>query len=220
VGSSAWIDVTEPLGPGLRVWPGDPEVRIEPVARRGRFRVSRLTLSTHAGTHVDPPRHWFRGRLAVDAIPPRMLAGEAVVVTVPRARLVRAEDLAAALAARPRRVLVKTANSSRDFSRLVASGSFAALSAEAARAVVAAGVELLGIDGPSVDPGESRDFPAHRTLLENGVVIVEGLRLARVGRGRVEVVAAPLKLVGADGAPARVFVRRLSRPSVGPPRRR
>jgi arylformamidase len=120
---------------------------------------------------------------------------------------VPARDLEQALRARPRRLLVATANSSRDFASLVRTGRFVSLSREAARAAVRAGVRLLLFDGPSVDPARDTDWPAHRILLGARCAIVEGVRLARVRAGRCDVVALPLRLLRGDGSPARVLVR-------------
>jgi arylformamidase len=210
--SPSWIDATEPIRSGLPVWPGDPAVILRPLLSRGPFRVSRLSLSTHAGTHIDPPYHWRSGRQTVDEIRADLLAGTATVVRSFSRDLVSAADVADALEARPRRLLIRTANSGRDFSGLVLRGGFVAVSEEAARAVVRAGVRLLGIDGPSVDPARSRDWPAHRICLEAGCVLLEGLRLRRIGAGACELMALPLRLERGDGAPARVFIRALGRP--------
>jgi len=46
--------------------------------------------------------------------------------------------------------------------------------------------------------------------LAAGIVLVEGLNLSSVSAGRYELFCLPLKLVGADGAPARAVLRRLS----------
>ena len=46
----------------------------------------------------------------------------------------------------------------------------------------------------------------HIALLEAGIIIVEGLDLRRVPPGRYNIACAPLKVVGAEGAPARVFL--------------
>src|SRR5947209_455004 len=60
----AIIDISRPVGPDTPVWPGDPPVAVEPVARvedGDPAAVSRLTLGTHTGTHVDPPAHFLPG---------------------------------------------------------------------------------------------------------------------------------------------------------------
>jgi arylformamidase len=70
------------------------------------------------------------------------------------------------------------------------------------------GVRLVGIDYLSIEPQgpEKEGYPAHKTLLGAGVVIIEGLDLRGVKAGTYELVCAPLKLAGGDGAPARVFL--------------
>jgi arylformamidase len=219
-----WIDASEPVRPSLPAWPGDPAVRLVSLAARGPFRVSRLSLSTHAGTHVDPPLHYGAGRRSVDEIAPGVFVGEGIVVRSRARALVPARDVEAALGARPLRLLVKTSNSARDFAGLVRSGKFVALSEEAALAAVRAGVRIVLFDGPSVDPARGADWPAHRVLLGAGCAIVEGVRLGRVRPGPCDVVALPLRLERGDGSPARVLVRphdlRRDASQVGPARGR
>jgi arylformamidase len=43
------------------------------------------------------------------------------------------------------------------------------------------------------------------------VWIIEGLRLAGVAAGRYELLCLPLRLAGAEGAPARALLRRRDR---------
>ncbi len=52
------------------------------------------------------------------------------------------------------------------------------------------------------------EFPVHRYLLENQVIIVEGLNLSEVEEGDYEMSCLPIKLAGLDGAPARVILRK------------
>ena len=215
-----WIDATEPIRDALPAWPGDPSTILRPLAPRGPFRVSKLSLSTHAGTHVDAPRHWRGFRGSVDAIRADVLAGPAVVARSRARELVTADDLAHALERRPVRLLVRTRNSDNEFADLVRSGRFVALSPDAALAALRAGVRLLGVDGPSVDPASSRDWPVHRLFLGAGRVLLEGLRLRAVRAGACELMALPLRLEGGDGAPARVFVRAARPAQVARPRGR
>jgi arylformamidase len=63
----------------------------------------------------------------------------------------------------------------------------------------------VGVDTLSIEP-ESDAYPVHRTLLEAGVVIVEGLDLASVAPGGYELVCLPLRIAGGDGAPARAVL--------------
>jgi arylformamidase len=82
-----------------------------------------------------------------------------------------------------------------------------AVAPDAARWLVDRGVRLVGIDYLSIeayDPAGAA--PTHTTLLGAGVVVVEGLDLRGVVPGAYTLMCLPLKLLGADGAPARVLL--------------
>jgi arylformamidase len=68
-------------------------------------------------------------------------------------------------------------------------------------------VKLVGVDYLSVEAFGSAEYPVHDTLLGAGVVIIETLNLSGVSAGDYELIALPVKLKGADGAPARVVLR-------------
>ncbi len=208
--SSHLLDLTRPLSAGLPVWPGDRafarEVREIPYGER-TARASALSLSAHAGTHVDAPSHLPPGEpgavsRTVDELPLEVLVGPARVVDA-RGHSVIGPELIHRLEGCPPRVLLRTDNSERPY-RLE---GFVALTGEAADALVSRACLLVGIDGPSVDPLESEDLPAHVRLLDAGVVIIEGLDLGRAEPGDYELLCLPLALAGADGAPARVLLR-------------
>jgi arylformamidase len=186
------IDITLPLGPDTPVYPGDPPVEVVRLREAGAgdaFALSRVTLGSHSGTHVDPPAHFLPGGATVDALPLAPLIGPAVVADVAHGRPVTAADLAPFLPA----------------VRLLLRSGGMPLTPEAARAVVAVGVRLVGVDGLSVAPPEAPG-EVHRILLAAGVVIVEGLALAGVTPGRYTLICLPLKLTGGDGAPARAVL--------------
>ena len=86
---------------------------------------------------------------------------------------------------------------------------FAALSPELIDHLHGQGVQLVGIDTPSVDLFESKELPAHRRVLRQKMAILEGLVLAEVPPGMYELIALPLKLVGFDASPVRAVLRTL-----------
>jgi arylformamidase len=183
------FDVSVPIRPGMRLWLGDPEVRLElvsAIARGEGANVTRLEMSAHAGTHVDAPAHFLEGAAGVDALPLDALVGPCIVVDATASDRELGPEV---LPAGAERVLLKT----RD----------AVLSDEAAEEVVRRGIRLVGIDSLSIGGDE-----AHRTLLRAGIVPLESLDLGRVEPGSYRLVCLPLKLVGADGAPARVILIR------------
>jgi len=203
-------DITVPLSPSLPVYPGDPAVAITPVAQLqwgDAANVSRLTLSSHTGTHLDAPRHFFHTGLAIDGIAPHVLMGPARVCAFPDATThLTADDLWPLGLAGTRRLLFKTPNSAL-WERTGFQTNYVALTESAARLLVDLGVQLVGIDYLSVDAFERQDFPVHRVLLGAGVLILEGLDLRTVAPGDYELLALPLLLQDGDGAPARAILR-------------
>ena len=203
-------DITVPLSPSLPVYPGDPDVAITPVAQLqwgDAANVSRLVLSSHAGTHLDAPRHFFQAGLAIDGITPHVLMGSARVCAFPDATThLTADDLRPLGLAGTQRLLFKTPNSAL-WERTGFQTNYIALTESAAHLLVDLGVQLVGIDYLSVDAFECQDFPVHRTLLGAGVLILEGLDLRHVPPGEYELLALPLLLQDGDGAPVRAILR-------------
>lgn len=204
------IDVTLLLEPGLLVYPGEPAVHLEPIFRLSQgddFDVSELCLGTHTGTHVDPPSHFLEGGATVDQLPLEALVGPAVVadLTSVVGHIGPTELDSLELEEGTQRLLFKTANS-RLWERPPASfpERYVGLSPEGARWVAQRGIRLVGTDFLSIEPPGGEGYPTHLALLGAGVVIVEGLDLRAVDPGHYRLVCLPLKLAGADGAPARV----------------
>jgi arylformamidase len=84
--------------------------------------------------------------------------------------------------------------------------SFVYLEPEAAEFLVQQNIRLVGIDYLSIDRYKSDKHPTHFVLLPRNVIIIEGLNLSRVPPGRYQMVALPLNLQRADGAPTRVIL--------------
>lgn len=185
------IDITRPLGPATVVYPGDPPVEIAQISSvdGSGVALSRLSLSSHAGTHIDPPAHLFPGGLTVDALSLALLIGPALLVSAAHGRPVTDADLA----------------DIPPTERLLVSTGGQPITENAARRLLARGLRLVGVDGLSVD-GEGNGLPVHRLLLSAGVIIVEGLALEGVAPGAYTLVCLPLRLVDGDGAPARAVL--------------
>jgi arylformamidase len=187
------IDVSVPIRPGMVTYPGDPTVtleRVRSIAGGDGYNLSRLDFGVHSGTHVDAPIHFVDGAAAAESLPLDVLVGPCAVVEgirVPPGVV---------------RVLFKTANSEL-WARKTFAEEFESIDGATAQALVDSGVRLVGIDYLSIG-----DEQAHQILLGAGVVSIEGLDLRGVEPGEYELICAPLKLMGSDGAPARVFLRR------------
>jgi arylformamidase len=203
------FDVTVPLSASVPTYPGDPSFEIEftrTLAGGDPYNLSRFSLGAHAGTHVDAPYHFLADGATVDELPLEILMGKArVVETLVRDRI-RREDLEALDLRDDLRVLLKTRMSGQlkvpEFQE-----DFVHLTGDAAAYLAQAGLKLVGIDYLSIDRFGSADYEAHQALLGAGVVIVEGLDLSEVEPGEYDMACLPLRIVGADGAPARVVLR-------------
>jgi arylformamidase len=202
-------DISVPLSPRLVCYPGDPQVEITAVASIAQgdvANVSRLTLSSHSGTHLDAPRHFFPHAAAVDTLNLGRLLGPARVCALTNTTHITADDLQPLRLAGVKRVLFRTVNSAL-WDRPEFYANYVALTASAAQLLVERGVQLVGIDYLSVDAFTRQDFPVHRLLLGAGVLILEGLDLRAVSPGDYELLVLPLRLQGGDGAPARAVLR-------------
>ena len=195
------IDISVPLREGMVTYPGDPAVRMEraaSIANGDVVNLTRMDFGLHSGTHVDAPAHFIDGAPGVDEIPLEALVGPCEVVAAP--------DLSRnSVAFAPKgaeRVLFRTPNSEL-WARDEFAEEFTRLDGEAAALLVERGVRLVGVDYLSVG-----DEAAHHALLEAGVVPVEGLDLRGVEPGRYDLICLPLRVVGADGAPARAILLR------------
>ena len=204
------IDVSVPLDSNVPTYPGNTPFSIEPVLRTGkgdRANVSTLHMSAHTGTHVDAPWHSLNDGGRTESLSLDVLVGPARVVELPVHRGITADDLAPLDLAGETRVLLKTPNSelwrSSDFH-----ADFVGVTESGAKYLVERGVKLVGIDYLTVEVFRTPGAPAHHALLGAGVVIIEGLNLREVEPGRYDLICLPLRVVGCDGAPARVVLRR------------
>jgi arylformamidase len=205
-----WIDVSVPLRAGMVQWPGDPPVVIERTRSLGKgdeCNLTRLSLSAHAGTHIDAPAHFLSGGTGIETMPPAAMVGPARVIEIRDPEAIQPAELARHALRRGERVLFKTRNSERARGSGSFLSDFVYVTAEAARVLAEAGVLLVGIDYLSVGGYEKDGDDAHRALLSAGIWILEGLDLSRVSAGDVDLICLPLLVPGADGAPARALVR-------------
>ena len=203
-------DITAPLSSALPVYPGDPEVTITPLTQLqwgDAANVSRLVLSSHTGTHLDAPRHFFAEGPTIDCLDLHVLMGPARVCAFPQVTThLTADDLRPLGLAGTKRLLLQTPNAAL-WQKTGFQTNYVALTESAAYLLVEMGVQLVGIDYLSVDAFERQDFPVHHILLGAGVLILEGLDLRAVPPGDYELLALPLLLQHGDGAPVRAILR-------------
>jgi arylformamidase len=202
-------DVSLPIKNDMLVWPGDPRVYIKQktsVAKDG-VRLSMFSFSSHTGTHVDAPSHFLKNGIGVDKIPPEKLFGECIVVDLTKIdhQEILPSDIKSVRVKKGARILFKTGN----YKYLHGSkfpNSYVSLSLKGAEYLAKKEVYLVGIDFLGIEKRKNPGHPVHKTLLNNGIVNVEGLDLSNVPAGKYTIVCMPLKVVDADGSPSRVFL--------------
>lgn len=205
------LDVTLPLREGMPLWPGDESVKVKrqaTIEAGDEVNITSLSMCAHTGTHVDAPFHFLAGGSTVDQMPLDVLVGEALVVEVPvEVRTIDAGVIASLPIARgTERLLFKTSNSALwDQENAGFQPAFVAVDLSGAQELIKRGIKLCGIDYLSIAPFDA-SMPTHVALLSAGVIVIEGLDLRGVNGGVYNMVCLPLKLLGADGAPARVIL--------------
>lgn len=213
------IDLSHPIEEGMTTFPSPNHPRVE-VTILGRHGMDgratrRLVLGTHTGTHVDAPLHFAANGTTVDRLSLDILVGPAAVASFAPARELQQIDVPDM-----ERALGKTLSLPRVLLRYDWSGKWGDrsfyssspfLSHEACKWLLDRGVRLIGMDTPSPDnPAHSwesgNDSPNHHLLLANDVILLEYLcNLDQIRGETVFLVALPLKVLGGDGAPARVI---------------
>ncbi len=202
-------DISPPLTPSLKVWPGDPPLSRQVFAdiqAGSTVTSSALHATVHLGAHADAPSHYSQHGTPIDQRSLDYYLGPCQVLHVPAKRraAITPADLPAPV--RAERVLLATGTYPDP---TVFDEGFAGLSPELIGLLHDRGVRLVGIDTPSVDPYAASDLPAHRACLAADMAILEGLVLADVPAGVYELIALPLKLVGFDASPVRAVLRSL-----------
>jgi arylformamidase len=209
--SSEWIDISVPIRTGMAVWPGDTAARIrrtESIDRGDMVNMSDLTMSAHAGTHMDAPIHFLADGVSLDELPLDAVIGPARVIRIEDPYKITVRELLPHDIRHGERILFRTRNSERCRRNDVFVEDFVFIAADAARHLAESGVRAVGIDYMSVGGFESDMEETHRALLGAGIWVIEGLDLSDVEPGDYELICLPLKIAGGDGAPARAVVRR------------
>jgi len=202
-------DISPPIEEALEVWPGDTppsrEVLLD-MKQGANLTLSSLHATVHLGAHTDAPSHYGAGAPSIEKRSLELYLGPCQVMRVAVGRGERI--LPGMLSGDPaaERILFATGT----FPDPTAfNEDFAALSVELVDHLHAAGVRLVGLDTPSVDPFASKDLPAHNAGLRHDMAILEGVVLDTVPEGVYELIALPLRLVGYDGSPVRAVLRDL-----------
>lgn len=203
-------DISIALGEDDIAYPGDmPYSRnlTSSIASGAIYNLSALKLSAHSGTHIDAPAHYITDAKTLDMYPLERFILDARVIFAKDNESIKPDVLRHIEIKEGEAILFKTKNS---FSGLYRKGSFSEsfvhLTEEAAELCVELGIGLVGIDYVSIEKFGDDASPVHQILLSNDVLILEGIDLSRINPGKYMLVALPLRIKGAEAAPARAML--------------
>ena len=202
------LDISPPLTEDTAVFPGDVPLRRNvklDIFRGDAITLSSLQTTVHVGAHIDGPNHHAPSESGVEAWPLERCIGPCHVfgVDVERGHLVLPKHLASQ-SIKHARVLVRTGTYPDPTNY---NTDFAALHPDTVDLLHERGVELVGIDTPSMDPSDSRTLDAHQRFAAHDMTMLEGLVLDDVADGVYELIALPLRLEGFDASPVRAVLR-------------
>jgi arylformamidase len=205
-----FIDISVPLHEGLPIWPKSPGFSLlqdQIIGAESITNNTHIVCDIHAGTHIDAPRHFIADGDTVENLSLEVLIGSALVIDIPYAEYITADHLEAAkIPPTTERLLIKTENSRLwDTAGSAFHKDFVGLKPDAASWIVDHGIRLVGIDYLSVQPYHDSS-QTHSILLRAGVIIIEGLNLTDARRGIYTLICLPLRIKGAEGAPARAVL--------------
>jgi arylformamidase len=204
------VDLTHPFTNDMPLYPGLPTPSFGDIARveQDGYAMSEYHLLNHIGTHVDAPAHQIAGGATLDEIPLTSLVTEAVTLDLAAREPgpIGREELEPSLGdlGEGDWVFLYSGNGRNWGSEAYWTG-WSYPDAGATKMLIDRGVVGIGFDGPSADPVDTETFELHRVWLGAGRMILENLTNLDALPARTQVVVAPLKVGGANGAPARVL---------------
>ena len=200
-------DISREISPEIAVWPGDQKFESTlnaKISDGSSVNLSSILMSTHTGTHADAPYHYEDDGKFITEMALEKYMGLALVLEIVDADLIEVKHLDHIDFSRIKRLLFKTKSSQLDNSVWI--DDIVPIAPEAVEFLGSQGVQLIGMDAPSVDPVDDPTLKAHHALAKHGIANLENLYLKDVAPGEYELVALPLKLASLDASPVRAIL--------------
>jgi len=202
-------DISPAVAPGFPVFPGDTPFSMRwtwTLAPGCPVNVSEITMSPHTGAHTDAPLHYDAAGASIGEVPLDRYLGRCRVIHALGVRpLVEPHHVADHLDGVPPRVLIRTYLTSP----VSWDPAFTAIAPATLELLHDRGVNLIGIDTPSLDPEQSKSLNSHQVVRRHTMAILEGIVLDAVAEGDYELIALPLRWQGLDASPVRAILREL-----------
>jgi arylformamidase len=200
-------DITRTISPEIAVWPGDQKFESKwtmEISKGSSVNLSSITMSAHTGTHADAPYHYLDDGKFIADLPLEKFVGPAIVIEIPDVERVEMDHVAHVDFSRIQRLLFKTKSSALDDSTWIE--DIVVLGTDTAEYLGKMGVQLVGMDAPSVDGINDSSLSTHKMLGKHEIVNLENLLLKEVPPGEYQLIALPLKFKGLDASPIRAIL--------------
>jgi kynurenine formamidase len=208
------IDLTLTISENLPIFPGSPNPQFIPwekIKTEG-YNLELLFLSSHSGTHMDAPYHFFEKGQTIDQIPPNRLVSNAILIKLQKRtnQAITKKDIIEFELKNEKipvnSTIVFFTGWSKNLKKKFYFEKNPGLSIDATKYLASKKVNLVGIDSPSIDLGSNSKFFAHHVLSKNNILIVENLsNLEKIKKKSFKLIILPLKLKGATGSPVRAI---------------
>lgn len=172
------------------------------------YNISEISMSTHQGTHLDAPYHFFNNGKTVNKVNLNICCGEAILVDVSYKKNkepIKIKDFEKYRKnINPGSRIIYRTGWDKVFPDKKYFSDFPYMTLELAKWFTKQKVILVGIDTPT--PNSVDWLKIHKILLGAGIILVEGLaNLDKIKKNNFMFFAAPLKLKDRDGSPIRAF---------------
>lgn len=233
IDESKIVDLTYVYDEHTISWPTAKPYALEVVAAHHTeagfwYAANNVCLAEHSGTHMDAPLHFAEGADDAGAVPITRLVGPAVVIDVREQaardadyRVTRADLLAweTAHGRMPDGAIVlmlsgwgrywpdKRRYLGTDVPGDVDNLHFPGFSQEAAEFLTAERrIDAIGVDTPSLDFGQSKDFIVHQIVNGANIPGLENVaNLDTLPPAGATLIALPMKIARGSGAPVRII---------------
>lgn len=207
------VDLTFPVFKKMLTYPRPWHSSVN-IIKLGRHKkegraTAKIILGTHTGTHMDAPFHFIPNGKSIEKVPLDICVGPALLISFGNKNEIDVGDLKGKLNnIRGVKRLIVRFDWSRHWGSLAYYKDYPYFTKDACKWLVKRGVKLLGMDTPS--PDRHLDSSNHKFLLQKGIFLLEYLcNLNKLKGPKIYLIALPLKIRGADGAPARVLAYNL-----------
>lgn len=208
------IDLTLTISQTIPTFPGSPKPRFITWSKikKDGYNLELLFFSSHTGTHLDAPYHFNESGMKIHEIPLEHLISDAVLIKIKKEKnqsiqksdIIKFEKTYGKI--QNKSTVIFFTGWQKNLKKVNYFTENPGLSISAVTYLVSKNTNLVGIDSPSIDSGKNKNFPAHKILLKNNILIAENLKnLDKISTANFKLIILPLKLKNATGSSVRAI---------------